>query len=104
NPPSVAPDKKLSKDSERELTHYFEWARKRGITVLAVLPAVTRPEDGNPGVRAFSKKIMAFYQKNGIPVLSEPDLQGLPSAFFLDTAYHANSAGRRVITETLLPS
>ncbi|MDB6156016.1 MAG: hypothetical protein JWL90_4469, partial [Chthoniobacteraceae bacterium] len=90
------------KEATARLRDFFKWCAKRGIHVVGACPGVVRvlPEDQVGARRAF-ESIRAFYERNKVPILESPELFQLPAELFFDTAYHANAAGRRLITEVI---
>jgi hypothetical protein len=72
---------------------FLKKARARGITVLACNPPrlVDREVDTDRPA-PFFRRICAYYESLGVPVLFGPDLRHDQEAFF-DTAYHLTDEG-----------
>lgn len=96
---SVGPVKKVPAALLRD---FFRWCRRRHINVIATRPGVIRSADADlqEQKRAY-EAIAPFYNNAHIPLLNTEQIFQLPKEFFYDTTYHANAAGRRIITETL---
>lgn len=101
---SIEPNLELAKEPQEKFKEFFGWAKRNGVALIEVLPSVARSEGAaEENLRAYGRKIENFYRENGVKVVSVPELQQLPKEFYLDTEYHASSAGRRILTERLVP-
>ena len=84
-----------------ELRAFFQWCGKRGLHVLGTPPAAYRAPGTGTEVAQGVSRLRAFYEEQGLGFIEADSVLSLPRELLLDTPFHANSAGRRVITEAL---
>ena len=96
----IRPVETVKRASAEELERFLRWCTARGIHVLATLPATMRPDAGQTVTQERGARVLrAFYEKHGARFFHLPALDALPRELMLDTAYHANAAGRRIVTQ-----
>ena len=84
-----------------ELRGFRQWCERRGVHVLATAPAAYRAPGTGAKVAQGVSRLRAFYEEQGLGFIEADSVLSLPRELLLDTPLHANSAGRRVITEAL---
>lgn len=90
---------KVNKDAANYLKEFFARCGKNDVGVIGVRPAAFGPMPEDPG-RAYHG-VRSVYKEANIPLVENLSSLQLPVGLFYDTAYHANAAGRRIISEIL---
>jgi hypothetical protein len=78
-------------EGPRALASFVEWARSRGVNVVATWPnTIYFPAyELAPGFA----EITSFYERLGVPVIGRPQDAMYPMNLFHDTSYHLNATG-----------
>jgi hypothetical protein len=99
SPNKFNPIEEINRDAGKRLEAFFAWCGKNDVGVIGVRPAAfgQMPEDPAVAYRG----VRSLYKEAGIPLVDNAFAMQLPVELFYDTAYHANAAGRRIITEVL---
>lgn len=99
-PLALLPLKAVNREAAEDLRQFFAWCRGRGVSAAAVLPPLLRrgPGDLQNGMEP---AVASFLTRAGIPLLHLAGAQTLPRELMLDWVLHANTAGRRILTELL---
>jgi hypothetical protein len=92
--------KAVNREAAEDLRHFFAWCLRSGVRLAAVLPATLRPEPGQTQARS-EAVLKEFLATADIPLLRLTGAEALPRELMLDTPYHTNTAGRRMVTELL---
>jgi hypothetical protein len=84
------------------IAEFFAWAQANDVRVLRVwAPAVYHPEYEKEGFRAMFAATVDAYARRGIPTVGDFIDYMLPADMMFDTMHHADSNGRKLVSEQL---
>jgi hypothetical protein len=98
-PAKLSHIEKVNKDAAKHLVSFFAWCGKNDVKVIGVRPASFGEFAEDPYVS--HEGVRGFYKRAKVAFVDEVSFCQLPVELFYDTGYHANAAGRRLITERL---
>jgi hypothetical protein len=85
------------------IARFNEWARSRGIRVIATFPSTCRrPEYDRACARQAVHSITELFCRIGVPIAGSAEAEFLPASEFFDTGYHLTQEASQRHTQRLL--
>lgn len=89
--------------SQQKIAEFINWCHQHRVKVLATWPNTIRySEYQQPQYQEFFASIKAFYQKQNVSLIGNPEDYMYDKSMFFDSAYHLNQDGVKVRTEQLI--
>ena len=89
----------VSPAAAQEMETFFAWCQKHGVKVIGTAPTVFPDPAPAQEVEREARALRDFYERHSQAFVQAGAVISLPKELMLDTPFHANAAGRRLISE-----